>query len=310
MGYSSGAKITANIVEDIAVGLIASAGGYWTNADATWTTADKTQNNSKRALKYLNGAEEIYLALEVINQTSGALFCTSHYGKGIIVTFSATWDSINHIYPVSNQQTFMPFEAHTASISADLATLLVTYYLWIDASGFVITGKPEPSASTSQQSFLIVVERNTNKEYTDGYSNFYALVVGNLWSAYYHNSYTKYRNRCILRPFSYTYPPDGAAFTTYIPNGNGISYITTSAYYAFKSSGNGKVYYVKPIVNNLPSTLSPIFQAELWFPWSETVGLIDGDVIAIEGQTTKYLCKALDSPDSATRLTYGIKYVA
>jgi hypothetical protein len=40
------------------------------------------------------------------------------------------------------------------------------------------------------------------------------------------------------------------------------------------------------------------------------MGLIDGDVVAIEGQTTKYLIKAVDSPDSAVRLTYAIKFVA
>lgn len=81
-------------------------------------------------------------------------------------------------------------------------------------------------------------------------------------------------------------------------------------YYAFKSSGNGKAYYVQPIVHNLASQLAPIFQSQLWFPWYETVGLVDGDVIAIEGQTTKFLCKALDSPDSANRLDFAIKYVA
>jgi len=92
----------------------------------------------------------------------------------------------------------------------------------------------------------------------------------------------------------------------------GISDFSTACVYNHNGNccGNGKVYYVKPIINNQANQLSPIFQAELWFPWSESIGLVDGDVIAIEGQTTKFLCKALDSPDSTSRLLYAIKYVA
>ena len=88
--------------------------------------------------------------------------------------------------------------------------------------------------------------------------------------------------------------------------------------YAFKSAGNGKIYYVKPVIfNNLldigqsPIGINPIpiFQSELWFYWSENMGLIDGDVIAVEGQATKYLIKSLDSPDSTAKITYAIKFV-
>jgi hypothetical protein len=86
--------------------------------------------------------------------------------------------------------------------------------------------------------------------------------------------------------------------------------VVTPSYRAFKSNGNGKVYYVKPIINNQTNALCPIFQAELWFPWTEGLGLIDGDVVALEGSTTKFLCKALDSPDSTNRLPFAIKYVA
>ncbi len=51
MTFASGAKKLWEIIDDIAAGLIASPGGYWTDADATWTTTDKTQNNARRALK-------------------------------------------------------------------------------------------------------------------------------------------------------------------------------------------------------------------------------------------------------------------
>jgi hypothetical protein len=70
------------------------------------------------------------------------------------------------------------------------------------------------------------------------------------------------------------------------------------------------VYYVKPIICNTRDERTPIFQSEIFFAFDEGVGLVDGDVIAIEGQTMKYLCKALDSPDNTQRLTFAIKYVA
>ena len=67
---------------------------------------------------------------------------------------------------------------------------------------------------------------------------------------------------------------------------------------------------MKPIIHNNAGQLMPIMQSELFFPFSEAVGLVDGDVIAIEGATTKYLCKSIDSPDSAGRINVAMKYVA
>ncbi len=317
MGYASGAKKLWELIEDIANGLIATPGGYWTDGDTTWNTSVKTGNSARRCLHYLNGNEEIYVALEMINQTSGINYFYSgawYYGKGLRIVFSATWDSVNHTYPSSNQSTFIGFQGNSANngAGADLATLLITYYLWYESNGFVLMGKPEPHADAIQQSFFTCVERNPNKEYSDGYTNFYAMAVMNYWMYGYYdgtNVSSINRFRSILRPFSYPYP-DVTGVWNQSPNGNGISFVATPSYYAYKSSANGKAYYVKPIVHNLSGSIAPIFQSELWFPWSETVGLIDGDVIAIEGQTTKFLCKALDSPDSVNRLNFAIKYVA
>ncbi len=322
MTFASGAKKLWEIIDDMAAGLIAAPGGYWTDGDATWTTTDKTGNNARLCLHYLNGSEELYIALEQINQSSGAQYYYGNnawrYGKGLRITVSAIWDSVNHIYPSSNQSTFIPFEArYNGGVSGDLAVLQITYYLWFEPNGFVLMGKPEPKSTDDyQQSFIAVVERNPNKEYSDGFTNFYVfanmnLGAGGIGTMYYDGNWvgTSWRCRPILRPFAYQFPND-TSYTTYNGNGNGISFVPTPSYYAFKSSGNGKAYYVQPIVHNLASQLAPIFQSQLWFPWSETVGLIDGDVIAIEGQTTKFLCKALDSPDSVNRLNFAIKYVA
>jgi hypothetical protein len=316
MTYASGAKKLWEIIDDIAAGLIASPGGYWTDADVTWDTSVRTGNSARRVLKYLNGSEEFYVALEQINQTNGLYYFQAnpyYYGKGLRIVFSLTWDGTGHTYPASNQSMFIPFETNgngsSSYVSADLATLMVTYFLWYDATGFALMGKPEPSADVNQQSFIAVVERNASKYYADGYTNFFGFSQLNILHYYDGNLASTTRQRGILRPFAFQYP-DGASRTSYANNGNGISFVPLPTYYAYKSVGNGKVYYVKPIVNNLASQLAPILQSELFFMWSETLGIVDGDIVAIEGTSTKYLCKALDSPDTTARINFAIKYVA
>lgn len=321
MGFTTGAKITADIVEEIANGLIATPGGYWTDNDTTWNTTVKTGNSARRSLVYTNGLEQLYVALEVINtSTQVKAYNSGGYNyytqsKGTRITLSASWDTVAHTYPVANQQSFIQFETNPNSVqggnptvSADLSTLQITYYLWIESNGFVIMGKPEPSSDATQQSFFLCLERNPNKEYSDGYTNFCAFMWQNIFQSGW-DSYPSARFRSVLRPFAYQYPETGN-WDSLTYNGAGISFWLSPSYYAYKSQGNGKVYYVKPIVHNHAGQMMPIMQLELFFPLSETVGLIDGDVIAIEGATTKYLCKSLDSPDSTSRISMAIKYVA
>ncbi len=401
MGFTQGVKITADILEEIINGFLAS--GVWHNVDTTWTTIDKTSDNARRVLAYgtaggigkgdtvltanilagptaksifvndstnfaindkivigsgstgevrvitaistgtitfdaaintnhLAGEPvreldfEIYMAVEIINHSNGERYaCCWTYGKGFRFVFSASWDALAHIYPTSNQSSFIPVLSHTGGIGTDLGPTppppasptnpgyLLTYWLWLEenGNGFVIMLKPEPTGDNQQQSVIIVVERNPAKEYADGYTNFYLYTAGNIWSTHYDRDYhaSIWTNRAILRPFAYQWPDGGGRIDTWA-NGYGISFVSMPSYYAFKSTGNNKVYFVKPLIHNHAGQYNPIFQSNLFFMWSEGVGLIDGDVVSIEGTTTKFLCKAVDSPDSTNRLTYGIKYVA
>lgn len=265
-------------------------------------------------------ALELYMSIQVINQDSGYQFYYGqqywwYYGKGFKIIFSKTWNAATHTYPTTNpgtdyQATFIPFEScGNCGVPSALATLMVTYFMWYEAKGFVIMGKAEPSGAGNQQSFIIVVERSPVKEYVDGYTNFFCYTTGNTWSALYDGNWvsTEWRNRGLLRPFAYQYPDHGS-WTNYVANENGISFSPLPTYYGYKSVGNGKVYYIKPIIHNQANQLAPIFQSELFFLWSEGLGLIDGDVVAVQGQPVKFLCKALDSADTASRLTYAIKY--
>lgn len=317
MGFTSGAKILADIIDEISNGLIATPGGYWTDNDTNWNTTIKTGSSARRSLKYMNGTEELYVALEAINVDYTVKNYQSYYvhSKGMKITLSASWDYTNHTYPPTNQQSFIQFETATfaynnqSTVVADLAILQVTYYLWLESNGFVIMAKPEPHPSDSgQQSFFLCLERNPNKEYVDGYTNFYATMLTNIGQPAW-DSYPNSKFRSVLRPFAYQYPDTGN-YDTQAFGGAGTSYWQSPSYYAYKSQGNGKVYYVKPIIHNHAGQLMPIMQSELFFPFSESVGLVDGDVIAIEGATTKYLCKSLDSPDSTNRINVAMKYVA
>ncbi len=391
MGFTTGAKSSKDVLEDIINGLIST--GVWHNVDTTWSSATiSLDNNCKRVIAYgvtgeagrgnstlssgitagtkiftvieitgfalndkivvgtgntaevriitdISGSQitvdynfntnhliadtvkalnfEIYLAIEIINQTNGMNYYNAgqwYYGKGFRFVFSASWDASAHTYPTSNQSTFVPFETYyNSGVGGNLATLMVTYWLWNEdnGNGFVIMGKPEPTADTHQQSFIVVVERNPTKEYADGYTNFFLYKACNYWPQLYdgNNATSIWRDRSLLRPFAFQMPDGGGTNAASI-NGSGISFVTTPSYYAFKSNGDNKVYYVKPLVHNQANQITPIFQSNLFFAWNEGVGLIDGDIVSIEGQTTKFLCKSLDSVDSLNRITYAMKYIA
>lgn len=306
MVFYSGAKVTADIIDEIADALIASSVN-WVEGDATWDTTDRStgSDNAKRCLKYTGDAADIWITLQVINSDGKRFYEAGddYYGKGIRVTFVASWDSTNHTWGGTPMHTFIPFESDSndSSPNCNLETEIVNYWTWVDATGFVVMGKPEPiSANNRQSSFIIVTEHMGTKEYSDGYSNFYCYWAGNYipmemdTTTNLTSGFVPYR---YTRPFAFQNTDDGYQFW------NGSKH-------AFKSAGNGKVYFTKPVMCNTSDNKTPIYQSELFFVCSPSVGLVDGDVIAVDGDTTKYLVKMISSPDSAGTINYAMKYVA
>lgn len=326
MVFALGVKTIPDIIDDIANGLIASIDPtdglhHWTDADIMWNTSDRREIRAKRALKYENGPEIIYLALESKNTWYVSYDPSSpYYSKGLRITFSATWDSTNHSYGSTVQQTSIPFETYyytiTVAPTSDLAAELIYYYTWIESNGFVIMAKPEPTQANDQNSFFVAVERNPNKEYVDGYSNFYCYNSMNLWPTFiFFTRPVPYADthRSFLRPFAYEWPQTVATSAT--PFYYCLASGTLERDYNFVSPADQKFYYRKPIISNnkiesgqANVALSPIFTAELWFPWSEMRGIVDGDIIQIEGTQKQFLCKSLDSPDGTARITYAMRY--
>ena len=218
MGFTTGAKILANIIDEMANGLIATSDlidglPKWSDADTTWNTTDKTLNNARRALRYLNGTEEMYITLEAINTNgvfayySGGSNWNGRYTKGLRVGFSASWDSITHVPSSTTYRTFVEFEGQYAAYNdpydtpADMAILQITYYLWVESNGFVITGKPEPYGNDNRQgSFVVVLERSPNKEYADGATNFFCYNLSSYLNYTYDGNYPANN---FMRPFLY-----------------------------------------------------------------------------------------------------------
>ncbi|MCX9073745.1 MAG: hypothetical protein OIN88_03685 [Candidatus Methanoperedens sp.] len=336
VGYYTGAITLPNLIDKIADELNTVASTHWSNGDAAWSAG-------KRCCKYVNGGETMYVALETVN-TQAAL--PTYYGKGLRITFSDAWSS----GPSGNkQQSFIAFEAKTATgIAGDLTTMLITYYLWIEDAGFCVMGVPESNTTDNLQgSFIAVAERydpNT-KEYSDGSGNFYGYFRCNYIEQNADRTSPTYdglRLENVMRPFRYiahAYKEySNTPTTTYYGNTTNGQYTEIhkswdAAYFghsqdpvgiefpklAIKSSGNGKVYYCKPVVHNSitlygfrhETSFDPIALSDLFMAWRPDSGLVDGDIIALPSPSTKkYLLKSLNSVDKATPLYYGIKYNA
>ncbi len=333
VGYYTGAITLPNLIDKIANELNNVASGHWSDGDAGW-------NAGKRCCKYVNGGETIYVALEIVN-TAFALGST-YYFKGLRVTFSDGWSAGA---PAGNkQQTFIGFEARqTTTVAGDLTTMLITYYLWIEDAGFAVMGVPESNTSDDKQgSFIAVVERYNpaTKEYDDSAGNFYGYFRCNNLEFNYDRSNASYdgkRHECVLRPFRYVGQAEkdfnGLPNSNYNSTYNEVHKSWNTTYFghiydpcgvefpklAIKSSGNGKVYYCKPVVHNSitlygfrhETSFDPIALSDLFMAWRPDSGLVDGDIIALPAPSTKkYLLKSLNSVDSAIPLYYGIKYNA
>ncbi|MBU4223015.1 MAG: hypothetical protein KKD46_03435 [Euryarchaeota archaeon] len=320
MGYFTGTKNIYDILDDICSTLIASSGGHWTDGDATWTTTDRTvANNGKRCLKYTNGSEYWWLAMTVVNVTSGWNYAlvSNHsywyYGKGIQFVFSQSWEE-THTFPANSYSSFIPFIIHSGAVGTNLATHQLTYYMWIDETGICMMSKGEPTGEGLQPATLVGWERIEAKEYTDGYTNvvFYSInQILNKYDGENRSVNDKTQHRSVIRPFCYTYPAmtDAGHYDFGFSGWSTPSTSGDQGRSSFKSHGNGKVYYMKPVVHNHAGWQKPIFQTEMSFAWHEGEGLIDGDVIALEGTSKKFLVKALDSADTTGRLNYAIRYV-
>jgi len=285
MTFFSGSKKLYEIIEEIADHLIDNYAD-WSDGDTTWTTEDPSGDNAKRCLYHSDG---LYITLEQIN-TSRKVHTSGYYAKGLRTYVSDDWDSENH-KPAGNQMySFIQTEGCSGSVQADLATLLFSYYSWVAANGFVLLATPSAHSSDDRQgAFILVWERNTNKLYSDSYTNFYCY---NRCAYLNYSYYSGWRTHNVIRPFAF--------------QANGYTSGYERTYYPSRNYGNDKVYYAFPYIHNAQDNSRHIYVPELFLEWASGRGLIDGDVLLVDSK--KYLLKRISSPDTTTDLYYGIRY--
>jgi len=281
MTFLVGCDYLDRIVEKIAEQLIST--GKWSDADSTWTT--ENFNSAKRVVKHIEG---VYVAIELLN--SAQTVASSRYAKGLRITFSQTWDTVNHSYPVDRMQTFVQFCCDDSSSDLpDLRYQRVDYYMWVEENGFVIMGRPA-SCGCYHGAFIICVERNPNKEYDDHYTNFYCYNRTN-WCNY--DEYDGRRTKNVIRPFNYQ------------ANGRYSGYQKVMS--PILSEADGKAYGVFGLIHNAEDNRDPIFQPTFFIEWDEGMGVIPGDILKVEGSTREYLVLELTGSSAGDKLRYAIK---
>jgi len=303
-------KYLWEIIDDIADDLIGDAA--WEEGDATWDTSVKTDYEAKRVCHHI--ADDIYLSLIMENRAAQREAGGSpyNYARGLVIMFSSGWDGVNHEPSGTIYSTWLPFETfYGAATVGDLATLDLSYRLYTCAKGFALVGTPPPiSADNRQSSFIIIVERNTDKLYADGFTNFYIFADGNYFQTDFntYNTYlgyftvnTKIKWWKVTRPFAFQ---------------SQTGWENPYRYGAFLSKGDSKVYFTKPIIHNDEDNMHPIYQAEFFIGLNirtiseqtrEKPGLMDDDEIAEPGPSTKkYQVTMKQSPDSANNMQYAI----
>lgn len=281
------------IIDKIADDLIALP--EWEEGDATWDTTTKTLTNARRVVHHV--ADDIYLSLVIENgnQYNGS---TSYRWRGLVIILSSAWDAGSHQPGGTKYYTFAGFEGDSSTVYGNLAVLDIDHRLFICPSGFALVGVPAPHSSDNRQSnFIVVVERNTNKIYADGFTNFYVFVDGNVFQTYYNTYTTAYA----LFGVKYRWYRYSHAFALQSQNGY------ESPFTAIASKADNKVYFAKPILHNDGSNLSPIYRGEMFIFVDNTRGLVDDDEIALPGPSTKkYQVTIKQSPDSTGYRAWGI----
>jgi hypothetical protein len=256
---------------------------------------------------------EMFLSLECLNTTNGYTVWGGYNAKGLRVTFSNGFNPSTHMWSGTNYTSFIQFEMHGGNVTADLAVIKINYVLWYEAAGFVLMGTPEAHADNTQQTFFCVIERNTNKEYADGYTNWFCYNVTNIYNFHGTGYNDNYACHNVMRPWVFKTPEE--TWNSYNYNSTvlaginaGIDFPTVGSIYAFRSVANSKVYFFKPVYQNARNATVPIVESELFFPWTESLGIGDGDIIALGTGTKQYIAKVMTGPDGSLRLAFAIKY--
>jgi len=283
----------------------------------SWLDADAAVSGSKRVVRHAVDAN-FYVLLERVASPGYNGFTIFRLNE-IKVTVSSGWDSVGHLPTGTQEVTSIPAESWQTgqsnypfydSTTTGSGNKTGQYYLWADSSGVTLLATWTASNSHYDYTSFFHLERNTTKEYADGFTNFFLLSLVNEDRTIYYSSYQFYVYRApsgndyslnrkqYIRPFNTSTIDYALAVATFFD--------------CYKSAGNSKVYFQFPYYsNNLdPLRRTPIAQTQRWFRVGVGLGVADGDLIDwVNGaETWKFLAKTLQSPDSTNYLPIAIRY--
>jgi hypothetical protein len=214
------------------------------------------------------------------------------------------------------QTTGIPLEAGTLGTSTTQVTANnsnLSHWTWVDAAGFTTQVQGAVRGSFQIYACFFTLERNTSKEYADGYTNFFVAAAPNMnpssggtssnnHGTYYGNGTTSSnfdaQRAFVCRPFNYQ---------EYNAASNAVNWFFGS----FRSGGNSKVYFTFPYFSNNQAPLQPSFIAQTtrFFRVEPGQGLADGDLVtyALGGNTFTYLVKTLQSASSSAYTPWAVR---
>jgi hypothetical protein len=334
MTFETFTSSTRDLCDKIANKMISTSGGYWTDGDTEFTTSG---NPPGRCLKYYNaGTGETYYIALVAGAFAGGT-SNPETMECVFVFFSTGWDSVNHKPSGTVVLTAIPVTNYDGAIS--LKDRTGQAWMWYDDNGFTLLWKTNPTTAHDCVT-LFVLERDTAKEYSDGYTNFFMMVESlaanhmSEWGHYYeHNIRWKYapavwtlpsgwdtlKVHCAKyhHPFGTELPPLNTNCENYFNFTEGHDWDALMWYNpirARKSPGNAKVYLGFGWAFN-DTAVAPegfknfIKKIKTFFAVKAGTGLADGDIInvVVGAETWQYIYKSVVSPDGG-QLDVAIRY--
>lgn len=337
MAFETGVMTIAQLINHIPDTLVASHAS-WTAVGGSWTGSESDTGYGvdhwlRKACKVDRDGEVLYFAFEVPwrdNVATGFYYCDEgvRWCRGILMTISDAWSD----GPSGNYQRCFAVMHYNSGSAVSFQNLDCQYWMWSDATGEPDAGNGlcmiiKATVSYNMAPF-INIERCApgDKQYSDGYSNWWLHASPNYFddSCNYFYRYES-EHGAILHPFSDAYPslprgyydsPQGSRSGQTLkdcPGTNWAHMVGLAVLYGgYRSVGIGKIYFQYPwYMANVKNGYDDTFQLQSkhWFPLCESDGITDGDVIAIDGDTKKYLALFKTSVGSSIPHRIAIRYV-
>ena len=356
MAFDYGVIQYKDLVNYIADKLLNSHGD-WTDmgtADPGYWTGDEADLHFKqngrwvgRCLKVVRNSETLYYTIfEPWYDSTAVVNCAYYriwsnvptsdydYAVGVVISVSASYSMLDHILssPIQSCPVCLGQQSSYSTHPLERSAMLdeyITYWSWTDegvetnaGSGMVMIIKPNPwNKGYTQTAFFSIEGFHPNqKEYDDGFSNWWILSFPNFWQ--YVDDYCGASFGWVLHPFSHAHPWHSSHYYPeadhyYDIRSNNIRFgvfgidILMRAYRSGGVTGEGdnKVRYSKPILHaHADYNYYPQLQLEHFIMWETEGGMVDGDILQEEGSNKKFLLLNKDSSSSTNTLPIGILY--